>query len=66
MAPGWNRKRAWVLAIVVGLSSPSIIGQSQDQRPPDSTANENAVAQEREPADSAVDQDDATARLDWQ
>jgi hypothetical protein len=67
MAPGRNRNRVWVLAIVAWLSSTSINrGQSQEQRPADSTAIDNAVEQERVLGDSDVERDDPTARLQWQ
>jgi hypothetical protein len=67
MTPGWSRRRAWVLAIVLVLGSTSITGrQSQGQRPDDSTAVESAAQAEREVVDPDVDQDDARARLEWQ
>jgi hypothetical protein len=41
-------------------------GQTQDQRPPDETADPNALEQIREFGQSEVEQDDPSSRLEWQ
>src|SRR5580765_3243935 len=67
MAPRRYIGTGAVLATVVWLGIASItIGQSQDQQPPDSTAIENPIAQEREADKADVDQDDPNARLAWE
>ena len=65
MAPGWNRRTACLATVVVWLGSMSTTGgQTQEQRPQDSTVIENEP--QRAPQDQDVEQDDATRRLEWQ
>ena len=65
MVPASTRGAVCVVT-VAWLASMSTIGvQTQDQRPPDSTAVDNAQ-QVRDPSDQDVEQDDPRARREWQ
>src|SRR5687768_17690540 len=69
MALPSQRKRAGLLTIAAMLASVSLpYGQSQDQRPQDSTAPDSAtdILVERELLQPGPEQDDPTGRLDWQ
>ena len=68
MALSSQRKNAGLLTIATLLASVSLpSGQSQEQRPPDSTASDlSPVPIERELPELGPEKDNPTARLEWQ